>query len=339
MTRAPDAAVDTRGLTKRFRRAVGLRDLLARRRPVERTAVDDLSLAIGHGELFGLLGQNGAGKTTLIRMLTTTLLPTAGSARVAGHDVVGEPGAVRRAIGLVNGDERSFYLRLTGRQNLDFFASLLHVPADIARGRTAALAERLDLADDLDRPYNGYSSGQRHKLAIVRGLLTDPAIVFMDEPTRALDPIAAHTLRRFIADDLVGRQGKTVVLATHSTVEAEELCHRLALIRTGRLAGIGTIGELRDRVGRRDRADVRIRSLPDGLIDRLRALPVVRSVSIAPEDDAVRLDLHLVDPDALGEALACVVAAGATVIAAATRQATLEEIYLATHAQPEGAAA
>jgi ABC-2 type transport system ATP-binding protein len=325
-------AIETVGLTKRFRRVASYRDLLAYAwRGAEHTAVDDVSLQIGRGELFGLLGQNGAGKTTLIRMLTTTLLPTSGRATVGSHDIVADPRGVRRIVGLVNGDERSFYLRLTGRENLEFFASLFHVAQPVGRRRMTALAERLGIEAELDRPYHAYSSGQRQKLSILRGMLTEPEILFMDEPTRALDPIAAHTVRRFISDHVVGELGRTVVLATHSTVEAQELCHRLALIREGRLAAVGTIAELRAAVGPRDRAQVKVRTIPGGLVEALSALPQVRSVAVEPNGSSQTIELHLADASSLNGVLAEVIARGAVVTGCTTQDVTLEEIYLAQH--------
>jgi ABC-2 type transport system ATP-binding protein len=332
------AAIDILGLTKRFRRLHSYRDLLAYAwRSPELVAVDHISLRVERGELFGLLGQNGAGKTTLIRMLSTTLLPSSGRALVEGHDVVRDPHGVRRLIGLITGEERSFYLRLTGRENLEFFAALFRVPAETARRRMDTMATRLDLIGHLDRPYNQYSSGMRQKLAIIRGLLTEPRVLFMDEPTRALDPISAHLLRRFVVEHVMGELGCTVLLATHSTVEAEELCHRLALVRDGRLAGIGTIGELRAAVSPHNRAEIRVREVPPGLLDELRAHPVVRSVSIVPNGTAQRIQLGLgSEADALSAVLAHVIARGAHVIGCATQHASLEEIYLATHATPSG---
>ncbi|HET8776686.1 MAG TPA: ABC transporter ATP-binding protein [Candidatus Limnocylindria bacterium] len=328
-----NAAIETRELTKRFRRLQGYRDLLAYPwRRASLLAVDGISLRIEQGELFGLLGQNGAGKTTLIRMLSTTLLPSAGRAVVAGHDVQRAPHAVRRRIGLITGDERSFFLRLTGRQNLEFFAALFRVrPAD-ARRRVEALAGELGLAAHLDRPFNQYSSGMRQKLAIMRGLLTEPEILFMDEPTRSLDPVSAHAVRRFVVDHVIGELGCTVVLATHSTVEAEELCHRVALIRDGALAGLGTIAELRARIAPRDEAEIRVRQLTPGLLSALGSLSVVRAVRVEPNGTSMKLRIRLAEPDVLNAVLARVLEEGALVTGCSTEQASLEDIYLATHA-------
>ena len=326
-------AIETRELTKRFRPLQGYRDLFsyAWRRP-EIVAVDGISLSIGAGELFGLLGQNGAGKTTLIRMLSTTLLPTSGAATVGGHDVEREPRAVRRRIGVIAGDERSFYLRLTGRQNLEFFAALMQVrPAD-ARPRIAEHADRLGLAEHLDRPFSGYSSGMRQKLSIIRGLLTDPDILFMDEPTRSLDPISANVVRRFVVDHVVAERGCTVILATHSTIEVEEVCHRLALIRSGKLVAVGTINDLRARVAPTDGAEIRVRSVPDGLVDALRRMAVVRSVAVSQNGTAQKIGVGMTDIRELNQVLTAVIASGAQVTGCSTRDATLEQIYLAAHA-------
>lgn len=332
-------AIDVEELTKRFRRLHGYRDLVTYPwRSADLVAVDGISLAVERGELFGLLGQNGAGKTTLIRMLATTLLPTAGRALVEGHDVVRDPHAVRRHIGLITGEERSFYLRLTGRQNLEFFAALFRVTGAVARRRIEAMADRLDLAAHLDRPFNQYSSGMRQKLAIMRGLLTEPRVLFMDEPTRALDPISARMLRGFVVDHVIRELGCTVLLATHSIVEAEELCHRLALIRDGRLAGMGTIGQLRAAVSTQDRAEIRVRTLPDGLLDGLRGLAVVRSAVVEPNGTEQTIQLRLGgEADALNVALAHVISRGAQVTGCRTKHASLEEIYLATHTAVLGA--
>ena len=228
-------AIETEELTKRFRKLRGYRDLVRYpwRRPTD-IAVDGVSLSVGEGELFGLLGENGAGKTTLIRMLSTTLLPTSGHARVAGYDIVHDAPAVRRSIGLVSGDERSFYWRLTGRQNLEYFAALYHVAPRAVTRRIDDLLMTLGVAAYADRRFSTYSTGIKQRFAIARGLLTEARILFLDEPTRALDPIAADELRHYVADQIVGRLGFTALVATHSLAEAEAICPRVAIIRHGR---------------------------------------------------------------------------------------------------------
>jgi ABC-2 type transport system ATP-binding protein len=331
-------AIETESLTKRFRPLRSYRDLVSPSRRVERTAVSDVNLQIPPGQVFGLLGQNGAGKTTLIRMLTTLLLPTFGTARVAGHDVAHEASAVRAKIGLVSGDERSFYWRLTGRQNLEFFAALQHLPPALVTRRIDDVAGRLGIAEHLERPFGHLSTGQRQKLAIVRGLMHEPAILFMDEPTRSLDPISAVTIREFVAEHIVRELGSTVVLATHSMPEAEALCRRLAFIQDGRIVAEGSVMELRRAIGYGIRCELRLgRRTGTGGVD-LAALPGVLTVlpTVVHNADAhgdpgpLVVRLTLVEDDALAGVLRALVIGGADVLGCETRELSLEEIYVHT---------
>ena len=335
-------AIETESLTKRFRPLRSYRDLISPARRVERTAVSDVSLRIPPGQVFGLLGQNGAGKTTLIRMLTTLLLPTAGAARVAGFDVAQEPSAVRARIGLVSGDERSFYWRLTGRQNLEFFAALQHLPTSITPGRISDLAERLGIAEHLDRPFGHLSTGQRQKLAIARGLMSEPEILFMDEPTRSLDPISAVAIREFVAEHIVGELGSTVILATHSMPEAEALCRRLAFIQDGRIVAEGSVAELRQAIGYGIRCELRLAGeagtagvdlarLPGVLAVLPAAAPIAPSALDEPADAGpLVVRLTLAEEAALAGLLRALVSAGADVVGCETRDLSLEEIYVHT---------
>jgi ABC-2 type transport system ATP-binding protein len=264
-------------------------------------------------------------------MLCTALLPSAGSARVAGHDVVHAAQRVREAIGLVSGEERSFYWRLTGRQNLEFFAALYHVPPAVARRRIAMLLEGVGLAEAADRPFRTYSSGMRQKLAIARGLLNQPQVLFMDEPTRSLDPISAQSVRRFVADYIIGELGSTVILATHSMAEAEELCDRMALIRSGRIVAQGPIEQLRQTLHYGIRRVLKLQHMPPELPDTLRRLPGVISVASAPQDGLYALELAMSDEGALLAAvLRETVESGAEIYDCVTYQISLEEIYLRT---------
>jgi ABC-2 type transport system ATP-binding protein len=325
-------AIETHQLTKRFRKVQSYRDLLLYPwRRADHLAVDSVSLQIRQGELFGILGQNGAGKTTLIKMLCTALLPSSGSATVAGHDVVREARRVRSAIGLVSGEERSFYWRLTGRQNLEFFAALYHVPPKRARERIEMLLRGVGLEDAADRPFRTYSTGMRQKLAIARGLLNEPHVLFMDEPTRSLDPISAQSVRRFVADYILGELGSTVILATHSMAEAEELCNRVALIRAGRVVVQGTIDQLRQTLHYGLRRELRLRHMPPELPDTLRRLAGVTGLLVERQDTLHLLDITMTGDGALFAAvLRETIESGAEVYDCRTRQVSLEEIYLQT---------
>jgi len=327
-------AIETEGLTKRFRQLRGYRDLaLYPWRSSTRIAVDDVSLEIAQGELFGLLGENGAGKTTLIRMLSTTLVPTSGKALVGGHDVVRDPHPVRAQIGLVSGDERTFYWRLTGRQNLEFFAALYHVPRRMADLRIKQLLETLEVGGYADSRFNTYSTGIRQKFAIARGLLTEPRILFLDEPTRALDPIAAEEVRRYVVDHIVGELGATVLMATHTLSEAEAICSRVAIVRSGRVFAAGTIHELTSRMALSTAFDLVVQGSPERLREVVCAVPGVRDATAVVEADGVHLTVRLGGHDGvLNRVLEAILAANATVDACATRQPTLEDIYRAAHA-------
>ena len=329
-------AIETHTLTKRFRKVRTYRDVLVYpwRRPTL-LAVDRVSLTIRQGEVFGVLGENGAGKTTLIRMLTTSLLPTSGEATVGGYDVVRDARKVRGVIGLVGSNERSFFGELTGRHNLEFFAALQGLSPSAARGRIDALLRRVGLGAAAERPFRTLSSGTRQKLAIVRGLLTDPEIVFLDEPTRSLDPISARGVRRLVSDFLVGELGRTVVLATHSLGEAEELCDRLALVRAGRVVAEGTVDELRSRLGHGLRCDLQVADMPAELPDVLRRLPGVLAVEIGQNGGHTPVRLSLTDDRfALALVLRETIERGGDVLGCATREPTLEDVYVATLTEP-----
>ena len=244
-----DWAIEIEHVTKRFPEPRRYREML--RHPFTRrqlTALDDVTLKVRAGELFGLLGPNGAGKTTLLKLLSTLILPTSGAARVEGHDVAREGGAVRRSIGCVISEERSFYWRLTARQNLRFFAVLNDLYGPSAARRIEEVLDLTGLADAADRPFKAFSSGMKQRLAIARGLLHEPRILLMDEPTRALDAIGAHSIRRFVRDTLIAG-GCTVIYATNNLPEAEQLCDRVAILDKGRLRACGALREMHALLG------------------------------------------------------------------------------------------
>lgn len=327
-------AIEVDHLTKRFRLLNSYRDLLSYpwRRPVN-VAVDDLTLSVQAGELFGLLGENGAGKTTLIRMLSTTLLPTSGGAKVVGHDVTREPRQVRRLIGLVTGDERSFYWRLTGRQNLVFFATLYHLPSTEIRRRIDTILGTLGIAEYADRTFHTYSAGTRQKFAIARGLLTDPQVLFLDEPTRSLDPIAADELRGYISTHIVGDLKRTVLLATHTLSEAESICSRVGIIRHGRLVAMGSMDELRRRTKLSSVLDLVLDAASPELTGGIEKVAGVQRVSTDPAAGGTRLRAEFDGRGGtLDSILHLVLACGARVESCTTRPPTLEDIYRAVHA-------
>ena len=320
-------AIETFGLTKRFAKGRGLRDLLFASRPgKEVTAVDRVNLAIEKGELFGLLGPNGAGKTTLIKLLCTLIVPTSGTARVSGYDLQQEE-AIKASVGLVSGDERSFYWRLSGRRNLEFFASLHGLPARQKHRRVEEVLELMELREVADETFQTYSTGMRQRLSLARGLLNNPKILFLDEPTKSLDPIATRHLHDFIKDRLVGERGVTVFLTTHRLEEAEQLCRRIAIMDKGRIRACGTISELRRVLRKGERYSLRISGLSEALQDKLASL--VASLKILPLD----IETTLLEFDTLGgeETLSEVIEAvhnyGGRIRAVSSQATPLEEVF------------
>ncbi len=235
--------VEIKNITKTFLER-SWRTALLRKAPKKVRALQDVSFTSGPGEVLGLLGPNGAGKTTLIKILATLIIPDSGTAVVCGHDLRRRPRQVRRHIGLVNTSERSFYWRLTGKQNLEFFASLWGFSKSGAQNRVAELLEMVGLKEKTNTAFMNYSSGLQQRLAVARALLADPRILLLDEPTRSLDPVAAAELRNFSKTRLAGELGKTIIWCTHNLKEAGDICDRLAIIHKGHLAASGSVKEI-----------------------------------------------------------------------------------------------
>jgi ABC-2 type transport system ATP-binding protein len=260
-----DAAIETERLTKVFRPPLArLRRWLGR--PTrEVTAVEEVGLRVAQGEIFGLVGRNGQGKTTLLKMISALIRPTSGRVRVFGHDVERRPESVKLSIGLVTSEERSFYYRLTGRQNLMFFARLYDLPEREARRRIGALADLLDAGDQLDRRYQELSSGNRQRVALARALLNDPPLLLLDEPTRSLDPLAAEELRGLIRTRMNREQGKTIFITSHNLAEVEDLCGRVGILHRGRLRMCAPMEELRRQYADRERIVLQLRGPGDAV--------------------------------------------------------------------------
>ncbi|MEI6796463.1 MAG: ABC transporter ATP-binding protein, partial [Methanomassiliicoccales archaeon] len=194
------------------------------------TALDGVDLEVKEGELFGLLGPNGAGKTTLIKIMCTLLLPTSGSVKVLGHDVVDDFQAIRPRINMVSGGETSGYGLLTVRENLWMFSQFYGIPGKEARRRIDEVLEQFGLLDKGDSKVRAISTGQRQKMNVARGFITDPDLLFLDEPTLGLDVSASFVVREYIRRWLHEKKGRTILLTTHYMAEAEDMCERVAII-------------------------------------------------------------------------------------------------------------
>jgi ABC-2 type transport system ATP-binding protein len=296
-----------------------------RRRRTEVHALRGISFEVERGELFGLLGPNGAGKTTTIKILTTLLLPSSGSARVLGFDPAHQAGEVRRRIGHVFGGDRGLYDRLSALDNLRYFADLYRVPVREKRRRIAEMLELVGLQGRERERVETYSRGMRQRLHIARGLLHDPEVLFLDEPTIGLDPVGAREVRETIAG--LREQGKTILLTTHYMYEADELCQRIAVISGGEFVAEGTPAELKARVVDRTVIEIETFGLPGELLDRLRAVPGVASVATETRDQA---ELVLVQSQLGAELVQTLLREldGTTVGKVIVREPTLEDAYV-----------
>jgi ABC-2 type transport system ATP-binding protein len=212
-------------------------------------ALRGISFTATAGEILVLVGANGAGKSTLLRILTTLLLPSRGRAWIGGVDLLQEPARVRQQIGFHSGSDASFYARLSARENLRFFASLNNISRIEADRGMAELADWLGLADAMDRQVRTFSTGMVHRLGLARALLHRPSLLILDEPTRSLDPIAAAEFRRFLRDEVVGRRGTTLLFASHTLIEIEQLAGRALLLDHGRLIACDTVERIRASAG------------------------------------------------------------------------------------------
>jgi ABC-2 type transport system ATP-binding protein len=208
-----------------------------------------VSLEVYPGEALGLLGPNGAGKTTLLEILCTLLLPTGGQASVGGYDVVREARKVRKVVSYCPSASDNFYPRLTGVANLEFYALLNNLSPQEARRKIQTVLDLVELDVRSDVPFQRYSEGMKQRLALARALLTDPELMLLDEPTRSLDPVLQEEIRKFVRERVVAKLGKTVLLVTHSLLEAEQVCDRLAILHRGQIVSIGTPEEIKQAGG------------------------------------------------------------------------------------------
>jgi ABC-2 type transport system ATP-binding protein len=211
--------------------------------------IDALDLDVFDGEIFGILGLNGAGKTTLLKILATLILPDTGTATVAGFDTVADPQAVRANLAIVTADERSLNWRLSASENVLLFAGLHRMKGNEARRRSAKVLGTVNLQNAGNKIVGAFSSGMRQRLLLARALLSDPQILLLDEPTRSLDPVAAHDFRCLLRE-LADQRGVTIILATHNPDEAFTYCDRVAVIHRGTIAALGRARDLAMRFGR-----------------------------------------------------------------------------------------
>jgi ABC-2 type transport system ATP-binding protein len=297
----------------------------SKKRAVE--ALQGVSLDIYPGEVFGLLGPNGAGKTTLIKCLTTLLLPTSGTIQVNGYDVIRNEDRVRASVGCMLMGERGLYWKLTGRENLDFFGSLYHIPPNVRQPRVEEIIDLLDLSDIIDRTVETYSSGQKMKLAFAKSLINRAPILVLDEPTNTLDVPSARELRSIVRD--LNRQGHTVIYTTHQMIEAEELCERVAIIDRGQVIAQGTVEKLKDSLQKE--GVIRVEGvIPPLASEAVRKLEHVGEVALTTTNGMVELRVVTPHPRRLlPELIRTLYEHQAVIEDIAPAQVTLEDVFVA----------
>ncbi|MEM3046289.1 MAG: ABC transporter ATP-binding protein [Candidatus Bathyarchaeia archaeon] len=321
-----DYAVETSNLTKVFTRKES-----GKTREVR--AVDGVNLKVRYGEFFGLLGPNGAGKTTLIKMLATIMLPTEGTARVNGYDVVKEAEKARSSFGWLHGETggRALYWRLNAEDNLRFYAYLQNVPRPVAEKRIDALLDFFELREDRRKMVKDYSTGMKVRVMLARSLLANPPILFMDEPTVGLDTISAVETRALL-QDLNRELGKTILFTSHNMYEVERLCERVAIMRNGRIIIDDAPSRLSAAVRDTHAVEVRVRGCvgSQSVAERMGRLSAVRRVlEVIPEGEGyvVRLEVDR-DRGVIASVAAQLEALGVGVVSIGWTQPTLEDVFV-----------
>ena len=313
-------AVLTRDLRRTYRASRGGGEVVA---------LAGVDVRIERGEIFGLLGPNGAGKTTFIKILTTLLYPTAGEARVVGFDVVRDAQEVRRRIGLVSGGESSGYGILTVRECLWMFGQYYGVPSRIAWPRADELIAVVGLQEQTHSRINRLSTGQRQRMNFARAFMSDPEVLFLDEPTLGMDVNAARKLREYVARWVRERSGRTVLLTTHYMAEAEQLCDRVAIIDRGQVLACDSTPALRRQVEGGQHVELEVRGAGPEL--DLATISGVQAVWGAPhpERGTRTLKFRLPPGAGLGEVLRRLEGQSVQVDSVATRETTLEDVFIA----------
>jgi ABC-2 type transport system ATP-binding protein len=283
-------------------------------------AVDRINLNIGRGEVLALLGPNGAGKTTTVRMMTSILAPTSGTAKLAGYDVRTHPVEVRANVGVLT-EQHGLYERMKGLEYLDFFGQVYHIPKDLRRKRALDLMERFDLSFALDKRLGDYSKGMKQKLALVRAMLHNPSTLLLDEPTSAMDPLSAKLVRDAIIE--LQHEDRTFMITTHNLTEAQTLADHIAIIRRGRIIANGTFAELASQFVGKPKMALQVAGNSERLADELSELVTIESVQgdqlIYWTDAPETVNSHV---------LRKVLGLGVDVVTLSPLTQTLEDIYL-----------
>jgi ABC-2 type transport system ATP-binding protein len=286
-------------------------------------AVDALSFTVNHGEVFGLLGPNGAGKSTLIRMLTTLVTPTSGTARVNGFDVTRAANEVRQSIGVIP-QAMTTDLDLSAEENLSIFAKLYGIPREKRRQTIRDLIRAVDLEQWLDKPVKMFSGGMRRRLEIARGLVHEPKIFFLDEPTTGLDPVSRVAVWEMLSR-LKRERDLTILVTTHYMDEADKLCDRIAIVDHGKLMALDSPLKLKASIPGKNVIEVSFSSVPAGWLETLQALPEV--AEIKADDHVFRLSSYN-GPRTTVALMEAARDAGVAVASLSVQSTTLDDVFV-----------
>src|SRR5256712_3314492 len=294
------------------------------------TALEGVSFSVKKGEIFGLLGPNGAGKTTTIKTICTLLQPTSGEVRVNGHDVVKESQQARQDLGVMLTGDRTLYWKLSGRENLEYFAALYHMNRDQAKKRIQYLLKLVGLDERQDTLVENYSTGMRIRLSFIKGILHEPPVILLDEPTMSLDPQSARLIREIIQD--LRRKGHAIVLTTHYMEEADQLSDRVAIIDQGRIIALAPPAELKESVMKSETIDIEARNIDPRTVEKLKGVANISEVASFVEDASSMkgvIKIHATDAkDAIPEMLGVLVKGGVEISNVKVAEPTLEDVFI-----------
>jgi len=307
---------------------IELNDITRRFGDIE--ALGGITFRVDAGEVFGCLGHNGAGKTTSVRVMNGVLTPTSGSLTVLGLDPVTEGSALRRRTGVLT-EAPSLDERLTARENLTVYANLYGVPAADVDSRVHELLDQFGLLERADDKTGGFSKGMKQRLALARALIHQPELLFLDEPTAGLDPMVAREVHDLILE--LRREGRTIFLCTHNLIEAQRLCDRIAVLRHGKLVGLGTVAELSHQVGGDQSLEFEV--APEDVERTVELLAPLLAGSVEVERGFVVC--RQVAREAIPKLIAALCQAGVALYRVSPEEATLEQVYFGLHAQGEPA--
>ncbi|MGA3405499.1 MAG: ATP-binding cassette domain-containing protein [Candidatus Bathyarchaeia archaeon] len=320
--------VEVKTLSKRFETKEGP---ILRKKRKSLVAVDGISFSVPKGKIFGLLGPNGAGKTTIIKMLCTLITPSSGDASINGHSVVKEPQKVRESLGVMLTGERTLYWKLTGRENLEYFAALYHLQPSDTKKRISYLLQLIGLADREDTVVENYSTGMRIRLSFAKALLNEAPVLLFDEPTASLDPQTSRLLRDIIRN--LKKEGHAIILTTHNMDEADILSDRVAIIDHGKIVRLGSPSELKERVKSSDIIEIEAHNLSDQTANALQSFSEISKVAVSAvdlDDNKGLLRIHVEKgKEVLPKLLEFLVRKQVSITKVSFIEPTLEDVFIA----------